>query len=66
MKGTAILYQEQAVKFIENIDHGIFNEMKKQCGCSHCNCRLDNKVIDFGSVSPVFWHEDEIDWDYGY
>jgi hypothetical protein len=66
MKGTAILFQDQKVRFVENIDQTIFDEMKQQCGCTHCNCKLENKVIDFGSVSPVFWHEDEIDWDYGY
>lgn len=66
MKGTAILFQEQSVTFLENVDRHVFEEIKDQCGCSQCNCRLENKIVDFGSVSPVFWHEDEIDWDYGY
>jgi hypothetical protein len=66
MKGTAILFQEQNVKFIEDIDVSIFNALKEQCGCSHCNCKLENKIVDFGTVSPVFWHENEVDWDYGY
>ena len=66
MKGTAILFQEQNVKFIENVDVSVFKELKEQCGCSHCNCKLENKVVDFGTVSPVFWHENEVDWDYGY
>lgn len=66
MKGTAILFQEQAVTFIENVDRTVFEEIKLQCGCEHCNCQLENKIIDFGAVSPAFWHEDEVDWDYGY
>lgn len=67
MKGTAILFQEnQKVTVIEDVERSVFEEIKAQCGCDHCNCKLENKVIDFGSVSPVFWHEDEVDWEYGY
>jgi hypothetical protein len=66
MKGTAILFQEQTVTFIEDIDHSVFEEIKEQSGCDQCNCKLENKTIDFGTVSPVFWHEEEVDWDYGY
>jgi hypothetical protein len=66
MKGTAILFQEQNVTFIEDVDHSIYEEIKEQCGCEDCNCKLENKIVNFGSVSPVFWHEDEVDWDYGY
>lgn len=66
MKGTAILFQEQTITFIEDVEHTVFEELKTQCGCEQCNCVLDNKSVDFGSVSPVFWHENEIDWDYGY
>lgn len=66
MKGTAILFKEQDVKFIEDIDQSVFEEIKHQCGCKHCSCSLGNKIVDFGTVSPVFWHEDEVDWDYGY
>ncbi|MBT2736246.1 hypothetical protein [Bacillus sp. ISL-7] len=66
MKGTAILFQEQNVTFIEDVDYSIYEEIKEQCGCEKCNCKLENKVVNFGFVSPVFWHEDEVDWDYGY
>ena len=66
MKGTAILFQEQKVTFIEDVDHSIYEEIKDQCGCEQCNCKLENKLVNFGFVSPVFWHEDEVDWDYGY
>jgi len=66
MKGTAILFQEKRITFIEDVDISVFEEMKDQCGCDQCSCRLDDKVISVGSVSTVFWHEDEVDWDYGY
>lgn len=66
MTGTAILFQEQNVTFIEDIDISVFEEIKNQCGCEHCSCKLENKTVDFGTVSPVFWHPDEVDWDYGY
>ncbi|MEH7125346.1 hypothetical protein V7149_19220 [Bacillus sp. JJ1503] len=67
MKGTAILFQEnQKVTVIENVDHSTFEEMEAQSGCDHCKCTLENIEFDFGPVSPVFWHENEVDWDYGY
>lgn len=66
MKGTAILFQEQNVTFIEDVDHHVYKEIKEQCGCADCSCKLDDKLIHFGPVSPIFWHENEVDWDYGY
>ncbi|MDE3838333.1 hypothetical protein C0966_02900 [Bacillus methanolicus] len=67
MKGTAILFQaDHSVTIIEDVEHTVYEEIKSQCGCEHCICKLENKIVDFGTVSPVFWHEDEIDWDYGY
>ncbi|MBP2239938.1 hypothetical protein J2Z40_000491 [Cytobacillus eiseniae] len=66
MKGTAILFQENEVTFIENIDHTVYEELKAQCGNEQCNCKLDNKIVEFGPISPIFWHEEDVDWDYGY
>jgi hypothetical protein len=66
MKGTAILFQEQNITFIEDVEHSFYKEIKEQCGCKHCNCLLNEKLVDFGAVSTGFWHEEEIDWDYGY
>jgi hypothetical protein len=66
MKGTAILFQEESIKFIENVEKSIFDEIKEQCGCERCTCNIENKIINFGPVSPAIWCEDEIDWDYGY
>ena len=63
MKGTAILFQDQEITFFEDVDHTVYEEIKNQCGCSQM---LDDKVVDLSLVSPVFWHEDEVDWDYGY
>ena len=67
MTGTAILFQEdQKVTVIENIDKTIFKEIKNQSGSQDCKCKIDNKTIHFGTVSPAVWHDEEIDWDYGY
>jgi hypothetical protein len=66
MKGTAILFHEKRITFIEDVDLSVYEEIKDQCGCDQCSCRLNDKVVSFGSVSPVFWHENEVDWDYGY
>lgn len=67
MKGTAILFKEDHnVTFIEDVERSTYEELKEKSGCEHCNCMLNNKMVDFGNVSPVLWHEDEVDWDYGY
>jgi hypothetical protein len=66
MKGTAILFHEKRITFIEDVDLSVYKEIKDQCGCDQCSCKLKDKVVSFGSVSPVIWHEDEVDWDYGY
>lgn len=67
MKGTAILFQKnKKVTIIENVDRSVFDEIKDQCGCDHCSCKVESKVVDFGQVSPVLWHENEVDWEYGY
>jgi hypothetical protein len=67
MKGTAILYRlDQSVTFIENVDQSVFEDIKKQCGCESCITKIQNKMINYGTVFPAFWHEDEVDWDYGY
>jgi hypothetical protein len=65
MRGTAILFQEQNITFIEDVDVAVFEELKEQCGCEDCSCKLNDK-LKVGSASPVYWHEDEVDWDYGY
>jgi hypothetical protein len=67
MKGTAILFQEdRKVTIIEDIDHKIYEEIKDQIGCEECSCKLNDKVIHLGPVHPALWHDEEIDWDYGY
>lgn len=67
MKGTAILYRvDQSVTFIEDVDLSVFEDIKKQCGSERCSAKIENKMIHYGIVSPAFWHEDEVDWDYGY
>ncbi|WP_080846786.1 hypothetical protein [Cytobacillus gottheilii] len=67
MKGTAILYREdQSVTIIEDVEQSVFEDIKKQCGCENCNTKIENQIINYGTVSPALWHEDEVDWDYGY
>ncbi|PLR97478.1 hypothetical protein [Bacillus sp. T33-2] len=67
MKGTAILFSEnQQVTFFEDIEPAVYKEIKKQCSCGGCGCSTDKNETNLQNVSPVFWHEDEIDWDYGY
>ncbi|WP_251553836.1 hypothetical protein [Neobacillus muris] len=66
MSGTAILFQDEHVTFIEDIDISVYQEIKEQCGCKTCNCKLESKIVNLGAVSPVYWHPDDVDWDYGY
>ena len=48
MKGTAILFQELNITFIEDVEHSVFEEIKDQCGYDNCSCKLDNKIVNFG------------------
>jgi hypothetical protein len=67
MKGTAILFQEdKKVTIIEGIGHEVYQEIKENAASKDCRCKLDDKVIHFGTVSPVLWHDEDVDWDYGY
>ncbi|MFC4320386.1 hypothetical protein [Litchfieldia salsa] len=67
MTGTAILFQpDQQIRFIENIELAQYEQLRSQCGCTNCTCDLNGTKVVFDEVSPVYWHEDEIDWDYGY
>lgn len=67
MKGTAILFEkDHTVTFLENVDRAVYEDLKKQCGLKNCNCNVENEATDFDAVSPVFWCENQIDWDYGY
>lgn len=60
MKGTAILFREdQHVTIIEDIDLETYEEIKEKCECK------SNKELH--PVFPVsLWHEEAVDWDYGY
>ena len=67
MRGTAILFQkDRSITILENIDRKVFEVIKWQSGEEHCTCVIEHRLVDFGTVSPVLWHEEEIDWDYGY
>lgn len=68
MKGTAVLFQEdQSVTVLEGVDKAVYEDLKKQCGCNQdCKCKINDRKVNFGPVSPVMWCEDKIDWDYGY
>jgi hypothetical protein len=67
MKGTAILFHEDKnVTIIEDIDHETYEEIKVQCGCKENNPIKDDSTKDLSSAIPALWHDDEVDWDYGY
>ncbi|WP_078547479.1 hypothetical protein [Litchfieldia alkalitelluris] len=67
MKGTAILYQpDQNIRFIEDIEKEKFDELLKQCGGPKCTNHLNGQLVGFGQISPMLWHEEDVDWDYGY
>nr|WP_295974646.1 hypothetical protein [uncultured Bacillus sp.] len=67
MKGTAILFREdQKVTIIEDIDHDTYEELKSTYGCMDTGYHAANYMSDLSKVSPALWHDDEVDWDYGY
>lgn len=63
MKGTAILFNDNlTITFIENVDEDTFNDLLKEI--SGTEEAQKNKKATFPEQS--FWHEEEIDWEYGY
>ncbi len=67
MKGTAILYQHNLqIKFIENIERAQFEVLQKQIQEKKSKSLSNVKIMDVNQVSPILWHEDDVDWDYGY
>jgi hypothetical protein len=61
MKWTAILFREdKIVTIIEDIDHETYEEIKVQCECK------DNNLTQGDNTKDLSWHDDEVDWDYGY
>lgn len=66
MKGTAILFREdQNVTIIEDIDHDAYKELKNTSECKDRNHHPYTKK-DSSTVFPALWHDEEVDWDYGY
>ncbi|WP_458414107.1 hypothetical protein ACNQFZ_04225 [Schinkia sp. CFF1] len=67
MAGTAVLYRnKQEVIVLEEVKKETLEEIKQQCGCTDCNCTLNNRKVNLGEVEIVGFKEDKVDWDYGY
>lgn len=67
MKGTALLIKEdQTVIVLENVDHSVYEELSNEEDLAHPHCTIGDKEVKFDPISTVVWHEDTIDWEYGY
>jgi hypothetical protein len=54
MKGTAILFStDQTVTIFEDVDKEELNEI----------CQSENQD---SHTSSIFWHDEDVDWEYGY
>jgi len=67
MKGTALLINEdQTVTVLENVEHSVYEELKNEEDLDHPHCTINDKEVEFNPIQSVVWHEETIDWDYGY
>ncbi|MBO1001346.1 hypothetical protein ACFSKI_14910 [Pseudogracilibacillus auburnensis] len=67
MKGTALLINEdQSVTVLENVDHSVYEELANEEDLAHPHCTIGDKEVEFDPIFSVVWHEEAIDWDYGY
>lgn len=67
MAGTAVLYRnQQEVIVLEDVKKETLEEIKQQCGCNNCNCKLNDHEVDLGHVMVIGFKEDIVDWEYGY
>ncbi len=62
MKGSVILFSEDhEMKILEGVEKPIYDKIKQQEAAEHCFITLDEREIDLGYVSPVYWREGQID-----
>ncbi|HLR81492.1 MAG TPA: hypothetical protein VK119_13150 [Bacillota bacterium] len=67
MKGTALLIKDDhTVTVLENVNRSVSKELAEQDDLTTCQCTINDKEVEFDSVSAVVWYEDSIDWNYGY
>ncbi|MBD8068492.1 hypothetical protein [Bacillus sp. PS06] len=67
MIGTAILYKpDKKIVIIEDIEKEKYEELRKQCSCTVRSSKSNGNKIVAEKITPVLWHEDDVDWDYGY
>ncbi|MHA6252815.1 hypothetical protein [Oceanobacillus sp. CAU 1775] len=67
MTGTALLInKDRTVRVLENVTHDTYEELATQLNTTQAECKIDEKVVQFGSIIKVVWCDDTIDWNYGY
>lgn len=67
MKGTALLIKkDQTVTILENVDHKVYEELANKDDLVNPHCTIGDKEVTFKPISTVLWHEEAIDWEYGY
>lgn len=67
MKGTALLINEdQTVTILEDVDYKVYEELANEKDLDHPHCTIGDKEVTFNPISTIVWHEDTIDWEYGY
>ncbi|HWO96204.1 MAG TPA: hypothetical protein VNM45_07710 [Bacillus sp. (in: firmicutes)] len=58
MKGSVILFRNNEMTILENVDKSVFDSIQRQAGMEHCIVLLNNRKVDFGHVAaPVYWRE---------
>lgn len=67
MKGTALVINEdRTVTILEDVEKTVFEVLSDQKKSPN-PYYIDRDIeIYFNPIDTVVWHEDAIDWDYGY
>lgn len=67
MTGTALLInKDRTVRVLEDIHRDTYQELVSQENSIDVACMIDEKMVQFGSITKVVWCDDSIDWNYGY
>ncbi|OON65042.1 hypothetical protein BU230_14020 [Klebsiella pneumoniae] len=66
MAGTTLVFKEENLVVLENVEKSVYEELQHKTGEANCTCAVNESVVHLGKVSSVLWNEDEIDWEYGY
>ena len=61
-----IINEDRTVTILEDVEKTVFEVLSDQRNSPRPYVKNGDKEIYFSPIDTIVWHEDAIDWDYGY